>query len=340
MLSDLVRVTDGLLPAWRQALTHEHGSLLVLGAAGAGKTTLIGARFCRLVDEGEAPERLLVIAPTPGRALALRAKLEAELRQGYDTLHCLTPTGVARALLEGALEQVAGPHELTLPTVGRGDRVAMLVERIDELPLAHHDIGGNSAALIGGFIRRIDRLKAEGIRAEAYGQWARGLGDERLDADAEREFAEIYRVHEQMLGRTRDDGALVLDAFALVERRPELRTRFAHVLIDDAHELDLAPARLLLALADGRLTAAADPAQTLRRFRGAGQATVADARGRAGDRPLTHPLRALSARRAHGGPGRAAGGAGRYRPRRRGGGLLALRRRTHAGPVVAAESSG
>jgi DNA helicase-2/ATP-dependent DNA helicase PcrA len=275
MLADIVRVTDGLLPAWRQALTHAGEPLLVLGAPGAGKTALIGARFRRLVEAGAAPDQLLVIAPTPGRAAAIRARLEAELDQGYDTLHCLTPLGLARLLLEGALAQVAGPDELTLSTLGRGDRVAMLVERIDELPLAHHDIGGNSAALIGGFIRRIDRLKAEGISAEAYADWAEALPGDRRDASAEREFAEIYRAHERMLGRARDDGALVLDALALLERRPGLGEQFAHVLIDDAQELDLAPVRLLLAVAGGRFTATADPAQAVRRFRGAGERTVA-----------------------------------------------------------------
>ncbi|HSO99665.1 MAG TPA: ATP-dependent DNA helicase [Solirubrobacteraceae bacterium] len=268
-------VTDGLLPAWRQALTHDREPLLVLGAPGSGKTALISARFRRFVEAGEAPERLLVVAPTPGRAATIRGRLEGELDQGYDTLHCLTPLGLARLLLEGALAQVAGPDELTLSTLGRGDRVAMLVERIDELPLAHHDIGGNSAALIGGFIRRIDRLKAEGISAEAYAHWAEALPGDRPEAGAELEFAAIYRAHERMLGRARDDGALMLDALALLERRPALGERFAHVLIDDAHELDLAPVGLLLALADGRFTAAADPAQALRRFRGAGEGTMA-----------------------------------------------------------------
>src|SRR5947209_13089866 len=102
MLADIVQVTDGLLPAWRQALTHDRGPLLVLGTPGSGKTALIGGRFRRLVESGEAPERLLVVAPTPGRAATIRARLEAEIDQGYDALHCLTPVGLARLLLEGA----------------------------------------------------------------------------------------------------------------------------------------------------------------------------------------------------------------------------------------------
>ena len=49
-----------------------------------------------------------------------------------------------------------------------GDRLAMLVDRIDELSLRHHDFGGRPNHLLGGFVRRIDRLKAELVGAEEY----------------------------------------------------------------------------------------------------------------------------------------------------------------------------
>ena len=56
-----------------------------------------------------------------------------------------------------------------------GDRLAMLVERIDELSLQHHDFGGRPNALLAGFVRRIDRLKAEQVgrrRVPALGRLA------------------------------------------------------------------------------------------------------------------------------------------------------------------------
>jgi hypothetical protein len=48
----------------------------------------------------------------------------------------------------------------------------MLIERVDELSLARHDIGGSLNGLLAGFVRRIDRLKAELIGAEDYARWA------------------------------------------------------------------------------------------------------------------------------------------------------------------------
>jgi len=276
ILSDVVIGTDGPPLAWRQALTHREGPLLILGAPGTGKSALIAARFLWLTQQGSRPERLVVIAPSAARTGALRARLEAELPGGYETLHTLTPPGLARLILEG----LSGGGGLTLPTLSRGDRLAMLVERIDELPLAHHDIGGSPTTMLGGFIRRIDALKAELIDPVDYGGWAAALpegGEDGHRTVLEREFADIFAAHERMLADAgaRDEGDLLRDARRLVDRRPELARHFDTVLIDDAQELDLAAARLARELAGERLTVAGDPAQALRRFRGAGDAAIA-----------------------------------------------------------------
>ena len=88
----------------------------------------------------------------------------------------------------------------------------MLVDRIDELSLRHHDFGGRPNTLLGGFVRRIDRLKAELVGADAYATWARALADDEPDAELEREFAQIYCTHERMLAeaKARDDGDLIV----------------------------------------------------------------------------------------------------------------------------------
>ena len=145
----------------------------------------------------------------------------------------------------------------------------MLLERIDRLSIERHDFGGSANALLAGFIRRIDRLKAHLVGAEDYARWAARLvqadGDGRsADAEIEREFAEVYRVHEQMLAEAgaRDAGDLIRDALRVVRDRPAVAQRFEHVLVDDAHDLDLASATLTRAVAGSRLTAAADPART------------------------------------------------------------------------------
>jgi DNA helicase II / ATP-dependent DNA helicase PcrA len=262
-------VAEDRLATQRQAVMHRGGPLLVLGAAGTGKTRVIGDRFCWLVEQGCAPERIAVLAPSMARATALRGRLESALARGYEELFVLTPVELAASIL---VSLGGGPDPLE-SILGPGDRLAMLVERIDELSLQHHDFGGSANALLGGFVRRVDRLKAELIGPEEYVDWAARLeAGDRSEAALEREFAEVYRTHERMLAEVgaRDGGDLILHALRIARRQPGAVRRFEHVLLDDAQELDLAPATLVREVAGPGLTVAGDPLQALRRFRGAG----------------------------------------------------------------------
>jgi DNA helicase-2/ATP-dependent DNA helicase PcrA len=250
MLSDVGSTPAQLLPAQREAVTHRSGPLLVLGAAGTGKTEVIEERFRWLVGQGSRPERIAVVTPSRGRADALRTRLEAQLSDGYEQLFVLTPVELAAVVLsttDGGLDALDS-------VLDAGERFAMLLERFQELSLQRHDFGGSANALLAGFVRRIDRLKAHLIGAEDYARWAAGLdGDgarelpgggiaeagEPADAALEREFAEVYRAHERMLAEAGvvDSGDLVRDALRAVRERPVLRRRFEYLLLDDAHEL-------------------------------------------------------------------------------------------------------
>ncbi len=267
------RPLDGLAAIQRDAATHSDARVVVLGAAGTGKTRVVEARFRWLVAEGCDPERIGLLVPTEARGAALRARIETRLRRGYDELHVLTPSRLAGIVLRAA-GAGADPFESVLTP---GDRLAMLVERIDELSLRHHDFGGRPNTLLGGFVRRIDRLKAELVGADAYLAWAQGLDDDAPDAELEREFGQIYCTHERMLAEAgvRDDGDLIVSALELARAQPNLARRFDYLLLDDAQELDLAPATLAMEVSARRaVTIAGDPDAGLRRYRGAGAARM------------------------------------------------------------------
>jgi DNA helicase-2/ATP-dependent DNA helicase PcrA len=244
---------------WDEAVAYGGGRLIVLGVAGAGKTRLIEQRFAWLVERGVAPERIAVAAASPARAAALRARIEIDLEQGYEQLAIGSPIELAALILGGdSLESL----------LAAGDRLAMLLERIDELSLAHHDFGGSASALLGRFVRRIDRLKEESIGAEQFASWAESLGDAR-EGPSEREFAEVYRSHERMLAEAcaRDQGDVLRDALKLARSQPP---RFEHALVDDGQELSFAADSLVEALAERNLMIAADPQGALLRLRSAG----------------------------------------------------------------------
>jgi DNA helicase-2/ATP-dependent DNA helicase PcrA len=301
MLSNVALAQETVSIDWGELVADRSPALVVSGAAGTGKTSLIVARFLHFVAHGVAPDRIVVLTPTAARARALRARLEQELTRGYEQLRVLTPSELARYVLRGESSAEFDPAH---PTLAAADRLAMLVERIDELSLQHHDFGGRPTRLLGSFVRKIDRLKAELIGADQYAAWAATLLTagvesanagvesanagvesanagvesanarvESANAGAEREFADVYRAHERMLADAgaRDEGDLIRAALRLAGERPTARGRLEQLLIDDAHELDLGPASLTRALAIPGLTVAGDPDGALRRFRGAGR---------------------------------------------------------------------
>ncbi len=265
-------ILDDLLPEQQAAVGFRGGQLLVVGGAGTGKTRVIEARFRWLVAHGVTPERIAVVVPTEARADALRARLEVALTDAYEELFVLTPVPLAALVLRRAGSVVDALESVLSP----GDRLAMLLERIDELSLERHDFGGSANALLGGFVRRVDRLKAELIGPEDYADWALSPHEDPVEAALALEFAEVYRVHERLLAAAgaRDAGGVICDALRVARSR-ELRT-FDHLLLDDAQELDLGPLSLVRAVGREGLTACGDPAAAVRRFRGAGSTWLAD----------------------------------------------------------------
>ena len=244
--------------------------------------TVLAERFLHLTGAGAPPESLLVLCHSTAAADTMRARLEDRLDAGYEELAVTTFHGFcARLLHDEALE--AGLDPFATP-VGVADRLALLLEHIDELPLRHHDLRGNPSATLGAIVQRIDRLKDELVSAGDYAQWASGLPEERR---REREFAELYAAHERLLADagTLDVGDLVLHAFRILRTNPRVRERLArrqrHVLVDELQDASFAQGLLLRLLAGGpgaSVTAAANDDQSIHRFRGAATKNVHDFR--------------------------------------------------------------
>jgi DNA helicase-2/ATP-dependent DNA helicase PcrA len=276
-----------LTPAQARAVTHSGGPLLVLGGAGSGKTTVLAERFAWLVEhEAEAPESILVLTPSAAGAASLRRAVEDRLDRPYEELviHSVRDF-CARLLREETAE--AGIDPFFAPAT-RADRLALLLDRMDDLHLRSHDIGGRPAVLLADVIDRIDRLKDALVSAPEYVAWAESLpaadDAERTRAAREAEFAQLYVDHDRLLGAAGalDAGELVVRAIALLRERPHVRARVAeryrHVLVDGYADLGFAPALLveLLGAAHERLTVCADDDGAARRMRAAATKNVRD----------------------------------------------------------------
>jgi DNA helicase-2/ATP-dependent DNA helicase PcrA len=281
-------VTIALSPRQREAVDHPGGPLLIVGGPGSGKTTVLLERFARLVRDGHPPESILVIPFSAPAAEHLRARLEEKLTDPFEELVIAPFTELCgRLLREEGLH--AGVDPFATP-VTAADRLAMLLDRIDELPLARHDLGGNPTALLASLVGRIDRLKEELISAADYRAWAATLRREseveRANAGREREFADLYTAHDRMLAEAGalDAGDLVMRTLRLLREQPHVRHRvagrFGAVLVDELQDSSFAQGILLRLLVGGHanVCAAGDPGQAIHRFRGAAEKNFDDFR--------------------------------------------------------------
>ncbi|MEA2471424.1 MAG: ATP-dependent helicase UvrD/PcrA, partial [Thermoleophilaceae bacterium] len=279
---------DGLSEGQAKAVAHTGGPLLVLGGAGTGKTRVLCERFTHLVGSGTPPGAVLFLALTSAAAARTRERVEAAIETPFEELWVDTLQGFcARLLRDEALE--AGLDPFFAP-VTQADRLALLLERIDDLTLRRHEIRGNPAPLLASFLARIDRLKEEMVSPAEYQAHAERLSREAVDdaararARRELEFAGLYADHDALLADrgALDSGGLVLHAFELLHRKPHVRARvaarFAHVLVDDFQDVNFSEAALLRLLTEEplELTVAADDDQATRRDGRAASKNVLD----------------------------------------------------------------
>src|SRR4051794_20001887 len=174
-----------------EVVAHDPGALLVTGIAGSGRTEALARRLARLAAEGA---RAIVVTRSEAAAQRIRARAEETIESPFEELVVHThPAAAARLLREHATEAELDPF---FESLSPAERLAMLLDRIEELPLRRHEIRGNPAGLLARIVGRIDALKSAGVTAERFREWAEGAaGGTRSERDSvarEREFAEIY----------------------------------------------------------------------------------------------------------------------------------------------------
>ncbi|HEX2129645.1 MAG TPA: ATP-dependent DNA helicase [Solirubrobacterales bacterium] len=275
-------------PAMGHAAVSGHGTgpLLVRGPAGSGRTEALVGRLRALVERGERPEHVLLLTRSRAGRARLRERAEEVVERAHEELWIGTWAETAERLLRDfPVEAGLDPF---FTTVGPADRLAILLDRLDQLPLRRHEIRGNPAGLLARLLRRIDVLKAEAVGPSALRDWAvareraASSAAERERAEREIEFAELYARHDRILRESGslDGGDLVLALAKLLGDRTdvaeEVTVRFRHVLVDELEDAGRAHQLLLGRLArHDNIVAACDPGQAVRRFRAAGDATLA-----------------------------------------------------------------
>lgn len=268
----------------RAAVEAGEGNAIVLAGPGTGKTTVIAARCAALLENGEAPERILTLTFSRRAAAELRERL-AQVAPGSE-LEVRTFHGFASRLLEAD-----GPRFRSRRLLDAFTRRLVLERACDSVrPRAYarevwrsRRFQDEANALLGALDRSLPETLADvGARATPR------VGDLlALDARARELRARL---------RASDLDDLVRRAVVALgdERSPQTRWlegRYGHVLVDEFQDVDRMQFELLASLArfGALLFAVGDPAQAIYRFRGAAHGILELARERFAMRayPLT-----------------------------------------------------
>jgi DNA helicase-2/ATP-dependent DNA helicase PcrA len=250
-----------LNPQQRAAVEHDEGPLLVLAGAGSGKTRVIIARIARLLAGGVQPSSILAVTFTNKAANEMRERIGATV--GDETASAIWLSTFHSFGVRFVREEAKA--------LGLGSRFTIFDQ-------------GDSLGVVRELLRteaKADRqLDAQAILSR-ISLWKNALlkpGEVRAKGDEYDQAAvSIYGAYESTLADMHavDFDDLVIKPVVLLRERPGIRskwrTRFAHVLVDEFQDTNVAQLDLVRLLANdrGNVCVVGDDDQSIYGWRGA-----------------------------------------------------------------------
>ncbi len=251
--------------AQRTVLEHRTGPLLVTGAAGSGKTSVLRERFAALLEGGADPERtVLVVGGTRARDDA-RGVLLGRLRASLPGLQVVTIHGLANRILKdrfAALGYAEPPAVLSATEQFAKVRELLGDQDPADWPAYGHLLGmrGFADQVRQFLLRAQEELRTpDDIRAAAAGRGLTGW----------HELARFLGEYQEVLDDLNavDFAALLQRAAAALEADPGPPS-IDHLLVDDYQDTTLAAEALLTGLAAPDVVIAGDPDAHIFSFQG------------------------------------------------------------------------
>ena len=255
-----------LTDAQREAVTHVEGPLLILAAAGSGKTRVITRRVAHLLQQGVRPGNILAITFTNKAAGEMRQRVEDLVpgnRVWVSTFHSL-----GARLLRQYADHFHLDRNFTIYDMS--DRSKLLKMALEDAGLDNNRFSPDS---IGA---AISKAKNQLLSPERYAERANDFYGQTV--------ARVYPIYEK---RLRDANALDFDdllywpALGLrhdAELRAELDARFRFVLIDEYQDTNHAQYAIArgLSIDNPNLCVVGDPDQSIYKFRGSDIRNILD----------------------------------------------------------------
>jgi DNA helicase-2/ATP-dependent DNA helicase PcrA len=228
------RALRGLNDRQEEAVTHPPGHLLVLAAAGTGKTRVIASKAGYLIDvHGERPEEILAITLTNKAARQMKRRIVKLCGEAADRIEACTFHAMCARLLRSHSE-----------LIGRSPRFTIYDEENQKRAIKRHLTQGDRACITDKeVIAEISASKNQVVPVARYASFA---VDERSQI-----VARAWSEYEQELrrGDALDFDDLLLRTVQLLQARPDLlaayRKRWPAVLVDEYQDTNPIQARLL-----------------------------------------------------------------------------------------------
>ncbi|MCL1887883.1 MAG: ATP-dependent helicase [Kiritimatiellaeota bacterium] len=248
-----------------EAVTAPPGAMLVLAAAGTGKTHTLVHRVAWLIEQGEAPDRLLLLTFTNRAAKEMIERAKRVAGEGVGEVWSGTFHHVCNRILRRFGHHLGfGP---SFRILDRDDAESLVSDAIKALGFTSKDFPKK-----GVVASVFSRAASAGA---AFADMAEDAANE-LECEPE----ELVKIHGAYEARKRELGAmdfddLLLNGLNLVESVREVRERyqqkFRHILVDEYQDTNGPQARLvdLLAQGHGNVMAVGDDFQCIYSWRGA-----------------------------------------------------------------------
>ncbi len=253
-------INFGLNEQQAQAVADTEGAILVIAGAGSGKTRVLTARICHLLEMGVSPYNILAITFTNKAANEMKERIEAAI--GSASVWTSTFHSMCARMLRYDADKLGYDKDFTIYTEQESSR---LIKRVVQ------NVNSADAKKAGEYLWHISRAKTLSLSPSAYYD---EIKNEVSDAN---EVALIYKAYEEELKRCNcmDFDDLLLKTAELFEKCPEVLEkycdRFHYVHVDEFQDTNALQYKLVRMLCSGRgnLFVVGDEDQSIYSWRGA-----------------------------------------------------------------------
>ena len=236
------------------------GPILVIAGAGSGKTRVLTARICHLIEIGVNPYNILAIAFTDKAANEMKERIERRL--GYSDVWTSTFHSMCARILRMDCERIGYSKDFTIYTDLESERVVKRI--LQDYPQADPKNKGD-------YLWHISRAKTLALSPDDY-------YDTIKDSDSDAyNVAEVYRRYEAELKKCNclDFDDLLLKTVLLFSTCPDVlekyQNRFHYINVDEFQDTNKLQYDIvkMLSKKHGNLFVVGDEDQSIYSWRGA-----------------------------------------------------------------------